>query len=93
MITNTFEISKIKQHLRIAHDKLDNDIIDMVSSCLKDLDIAGVSNAPAQDPLIFLAIKLFLRWHFNFDDEADRYKESYKDLKNALALSGDYKDV
>ena len=42
------------------------------------------------DPLILQAAKLYVKWHLNFEDEADRYRNAYEMLRNSLAMSGDY---
>lgn len=83
-------LEKIKTNLRISHGKLDGEIQDMILACAKDLETLGVQNTDEENPLILTATKLYCRWHYNYENEGERYKKAYEDLKNALSMNGDY---
>lgn len=82
---------KIKQGLRISHDKLDDDIAADINSCLADLKVCGVIYADETDPLIFNAIKLWCR-SFYTDDivKAAEYLKRYEALKACLMMAEGY---
>lgn len=83
-------IEKVKADLRISHDKLDLDITDNIEACKLDLKRVGI-DIEKSDQLMEKAIKLYCRWQYNFENQADRYMTAYKQLRNALSLSSDYR--
>lgn len=83
-------LEKIKKDLRISHTKLDEDIEANIQACKLDLKRIGV-NSKVEDDLILKAIKFYIRWQYNFENQADRYMTAYYNLASAMSLSGDYK--
>jgi len=82
---------KLKQGLRITHDKLDDDIEADVDACLADLAVVGVIYADETDPLIFNAIKLWCRSLYTDDTEkAAEYLRRYEALKASLMMAEGY---
>lgn len=82
---------KIKQGLRISHDKLDDDITADVEACLADLKLVGVVYATEEDPLVFNAIKLWCRSLYTDDPgKAAEYLKRYEDLKACLMMAEGY---
>lgn len=77
-----------KQSLRISHSKSDTDIQDTINACKADLERAGIS-VNEEDPLIIQAVKLFCRWFYNFENQADRYRRSYDSLVTSMSLDGE----
>lgn len=55
-----------------------------------DLQLAGVVNINENDALIIRAVTLFVKAEFNYQNAADRYRQSYEALKMSLCLAGDY---
>jgi uncharacterized phage protein (possible DNA packaging) len=86
-------LEKIKSALRIDDDSLDEEIQDNIDAAKSDLKLSGIleSKILETDPLIIRAIKTFCKYELCTDDkEADRYKESYENIKIHLSLSIDY---
>jgi hypothetical protein len=84
-------IEKIKLALRISHSKLDSDIQADIDACLADLKVCGIVYAPAEDPLIFNAIKLYCRAAYTDDTaKAAEYLKRYDALKACLQMAGGY---
>lgn len=84
-------LSKIKQALRITHDALDAEILDLIAAAKLDLSISGVQVVEEEDPLIIRAITLYSKAHFGLsNEESEKYLEGYKSLKIHLALCGEY---
>lgn len=82
-------VEKVKRDLRISHSKLDEDIQDNIEACKLDMERVGI-NPLKSDLLMEKAIKLYCRWQYNFENQADRYMNAYQSLRNALSLCGDY---
>lgn len=84
-------LGKLKLALRISHDKLDEDIQSDVDACLADLTACGVIRPQISDPLIYNAVKLFLRSSYT-DDPAKgaEYLKRYEALKSCLQMAEGY---
>jgi hypothetical protein len=84
-------LEKIKTALRIKHDALDDDIQATIDACLADLEVCGVVYAPAGDPLILNAVKLYCR-SFYTDDTAKsaEWMQRYEALKACLMMAEGY---
>ena len=84
-------LSKIKQSLRITHDALDDEIIDLIDAAKLDLSISGVQVIDDTDALILRAVTLYSKAHFGLSNEdSEKYLRGYTSLKIHLALCGDY---
>lgn len=92
-------LQKIKTHLRISHSVLDDDLRDMITACLTDLKVCGVTQPidtdPLQtDPLILNAIKLYCRKEYTDDTgKAAEYQSRYDALKSCLMMASDYREA
>jgi hypothetical protein len=84
-------LGKLKLALRISHNKLDEDIQSDVDACLADLTACGVIHPQISDPLIYNAVKLFLRSSYT-DDPAKgaEYLKRYEALKSCLRMAEGY---
>lgn len=84
-------LGKVKLALRISHDKLDEDIESDIDACLADLSACGIISPQVADPLIFNAVKLFLRSSYT-DDTAKgaEYLKRYNALKSCLMMAEGY---
>lgn len=84
-------LEKIKQALRITHDALDDEILDLIESAKLDLSISGVQVINDTDALIIRAITLYSKANFGLsNEESEKYLRGYTSLKIHLALCGDY---
>lgn len=83
-------LDDVKLWLRIASNKLDNELTQTLDACKSDLSNAGVKKLDTNDPLIQQAAKLYCKAQFGYDDTADKFAKAYEYLKSALSLSGDY---
>lgn len=77
--------------LRISSKSQDEEIRQTISACFFDLYDAGVNNIDPDNALIRQAVKLFLKGFFGYDADAERFQLAYKELRNSLALSGDFR--
>lgn len=85
-------IKTIKGSMRmtITPQVITDDINDCIEACKMDLKLAGVKKTDESDMLIIRAITLFVKADFNYNNLADKYRQSYDLLKMSLALAGDY---
>lgn len=83
-------LEQVKKDLRISHDKLDTDIQENIEACKLDMQRVGIDTT-RMDALMTKAVKLYLRWQYNYENQADRYGYAYQQLRNALSLSKKYK--
>lgn len=86
-------LEKVRRALRIVDTSLDTEIQDFINGAKLDLQRVGVI-VPALDANIDaqmeIAIILYARWHFDFENDGARYKTMYFDKRNDLALCEDY---
>ncbi len=84
-------LEKIKLAIRISHSKLDEDIQADIDACMADLKVCGIVHAGEDDPLIFNAIKLYIRSLYT-DDTAKgaEYMRRYDALKACLMNAEGY---
>ena len=88
---NALTLKKIKEGLRIKHDKLDDDVQSDVEACLADLELVGIIYATDDDPLIFNAIKLWCRSLYTDDPaKSAEYLRRYEALKASLMMAEGY---
>lgn len=76
--------------VRKSESNLDDEIRQTTAACLLDLKNAGVINFAEEDPLIQQAVKQYLKAHFGFNNESEKWEAAYEHLKAALSLCSDY---
>lgn len=79
-----------KQWLRRSSSVLDGEITQTAASAFLDMKNAGIKRLDQEDPLIQQAVKLYLKAHFGYDDQPEKWEAAYERLKSALSLSSDY---
>ena len=91
-------LTKIKNNLRISHNKLDDDLSDTIAACLADLKVCGVQaptleNTQETDPLILNAVKLYCRKEYTDDPvKSAEYGRRYDALKSSLMMATGYRE-
>lgn len=87
-------VAAFRGYLRIATDRLDGEIEDLIRAARDDLVLGGVLPAHAtdeSDPLIKRAVATYIKAEFGLDnDGAEQYRAAYGDLKKRLLLSDRY---
>ena len=77
--------------LRITHNKLDDELQDVINACIYDLSISGIKNIDENDPLIQQAVKTYAKAEYEQDvNKANRLTQAYVSLKISMSLCGDY---
>ena len=95
---NAEEMQKALEKVRVAMRRagvsvgLDEEIKDLIETCMADLGIAGVNGTKAiiTDPLIRLAYITFCKLHDGEPDEYERLKRSYDEQKAQLITATGY---
>lgn len=87
-------LAAFRECLRLTSKDFDGELADLICAARGDLSLGGVLPEKAEDeedPLIKRAITTYVRAEFGLDNEdAERYRESYRQQKTALALASDY---
>ena len=87
-------VATIRLRLRNSSNALDSEITDLINAARADLVLGGVLESKAADetdPLILQAISTYVKAEFGLDnDDSEKYRASYKEQKNGLALSETY---
>lgn len=90
MVDNYAIVFKLMNAVRVKSDSGAEEIEDLVNACIVDLHIAGVYVKDPMEPLCYQAIKLYVKSHYGYDENTDKFKLSYSALKDSMALCGDY---
>ncbi len=94
MAVSSEYVAAIRQRLRLTTDDFDNEITDLINAARADLALGGVDEEKANDetdPLILKAVETYVKAEFGLDnDDAERYRASYKEQRNGLTLSDKY---
>lgn len=94
MAVGTEYLAAIRQRLRLTTDDFDNELTDLINAARADLQLGGVVMEKANDetdPLILKAVETYVKAEFGLDnDDADRYRASYKEQRNGLTLADQY---
>ena len=83
---------ELRTMLRIRHDKLDSELMQLKDAYLSDLAMCGVQILPSDVSLVKACLRLYLRWQENYNGEAERYKDAYEGMKIAMSLAEEYKE-
>lgn len=79
-------LAQAKLAIRQTNDLLDEEIQSTVDAARLDLQSGGMS-AGADSALVDTAIRLYLRWQYNYCGKGEQYANAYWALKNVLCLT------
>jgi hypothetical protein len=83
-------LAKVKTALRIVTEDFDDELTDLISAALLDMNLAGVSETELTDPLIIRAVITYCKVNFGEPDQYDRLKKSYDEQKAQLGMATGY---
>ena len=86
-------LNKVKLALRINNSAFDEEILDLIDACKKDLELAGIasSNINTNNEMIIRAINLYCKANFGFDNpDAEKNMKAYESIKSLLTLCSEY---
>lgn len=87
-------LTSIRQYMRLTSTIHDSELEDLINAARANLVLGGVLPAKAedeQDPLIMRAVATYVKAEFGLDnDDSEKYRASYKEQRNGLALSDSY---
>ena len=66
------------------------ELLALVESAVRDLDIAGVYVTDLEEPLCERAITLYCKANYGYDGDSEKFRAAYAALRDAMSLSGDY---
>lgn len=95
MTVETTLTEKMRAALRISStsDRITEEINDCIAACKKDLQDVGVKRLDETDALIVRAITLYVKAEFGFNNNAEKFHDSYESLKIHLSMSSEYNTV
>lgn len=85
-------LEKVKLALRIATNKYDSELKDLIDAAKLDLGIAGVTVPGTLDALVSKAIITYCKMSFGLPEDWDRLKRSYDEQKAQLSNASGYTD-
>lgn len=83
--------NSVKEDLHIRSDAKNEQIAEAIATAKTRMRMMGVERISDADPTTAQCVKLYCRFYFNFQGEAERYFSSFEYMANAMALSGDYR--
>jgi uncharacterized phage protein (predicted DNA packaging) len=86
-------VDDVKLALRVSDNVLDAEITDIIAAARKDLKSIGILATKADadnDALIKRAIVAYTKAHFGYDDDAQRFLETYTMIKSNLSMQIEY---
>ena len=87
-------LEKLRKALRITHTQLDDEIEGLVEVAKADMKLSGIVKIAEEDPMIYQAIKTYVKAEYEVDiAKSTKYRESYDLLKCHLALCSEYTEV
>lgn len=89
MISNEL-LDRLARAVRAMSDNARDEVKELAAACVLDLEIAGVYVIDG-DALCEQAMKLYCKAHYGYDEDSERFGAAYAALKDAMALSGDYR--
>lgn len=91
-------LDDVKVACRVASTVFDNELLDLISSCLADLGITDIKadmlSETDPDPLVKQAVVTYCRMNFGLQSDSyyERLKASYDEQKAQLLMSSSYTD-
>lgn len=82
-------LEKLKRRVKTMAKSSNEEIEDLVRSCRKELEMAGVYGDEG-DPTYYQAVVLYCKANYGYDEDAERFKKAFDSLRDAMNLSGDY---
>lgn len=87
-------LASVRKYMRLTTTAHDQELKDLINAARADLVLGGVLEVKAtdeDDPLIKRAVATYVKAEFGLDNEdADKYRASYREQRNGLTLSDDY---
>lgn len=86
--------AEVQAALRLSSTAVTDEIEDTIAAAKLDMARVGINVSAsdgADDDLTDLLIKLFCKWHLNFNEKGEQYKKNYEALRDALSMSSDYR--
>lgn len=88
----TILTEKMRAALRISStsEKTTEEINDCIAACKADLANDGVNRIDEKDGLIIRAVTLYCKAEFGYNNNAEKFRNSYDTLKMRLSMSQEY---
>lgn len=87
---------KTKTAIRLTSNDADyeDELKDLISAALTEMQRVGIKKIDQNDPLIISACKAYAKANFGYDNpDAERFLEIFQTIISSLALTAEYTDV
>lgn len=85
-------MKEARMAVRLSNSEFDRELQDLLDTAVRDLENVGIAEQE-DDRLYDQALRMYLKGHFEPSaPEAATCREIYKDIKETLKLSDDYRE-
>lgn len=91
MAVRTELIEQLTKGVRVKSSVGREEITNLAEACKRELEISGVYIFDETDPLFEQVLKLYCKANYGYDKDSEKFRAAYADLRDSMALSGDYK--
>lgn len=85
-------IRTVKEAVRVKSSAADEEIRGLIQACIAEMRIAGVYVADLEDAMVKQAVILYCKGYYGYDDKPEGFREAFGALRDAMALSGEYRE-
>lgn len=84
-------ITKVKHALRVSTTDVDinAEVADIVDEALEELN-RSVESIDQSDPLILQAVKSYAKAHYGYDEDAEKWRTRFEQIKSKLGTYSPY---
>ena len=79
----------LKKMIRVNTRSADEELENLVNACMGEMKIKGVQGE-LTDPLYRQVIVLYVKAHYGYDKDSEKFQKSYENLCDSMALCGEY---
>lgn len=86
-------LGDIKLLLRISNNVFDEELVDLIAACKRDMERVGINKDKIidDDALIKRAVSLYCKANFGFNNvDGEKYSQAYEALRDSISMFGDY---
>jgi len=83
----------VKSALRITSNAFNSELSMLITACEADLEISGLNTIDDTDELTQLAVVKYAKAEMNYQGDAERWRNAYKEQKISMGLCSSYNEV
>lgn len=92
MVITAEYLAEMTRAVRVKQTETsDEELTGLIHAALADLSRQGAVLIDPNDALIKMAVKMYCRAHYGYDDNTERFESAYEALSAGIALDYEYK--